>query len=236
MFALAFVLLAKPDLAKVHRIVMMGDSITQFGSGPKGYVTLVDETLDAFRPRDPFEVVNVGVSGQKAPQMLARFEKDVVDRHPDLVTISVGVNDVWHNFRDRAWKARVPAGDSGAGVTLPEYLKSVETMVDMAKSAGAQVVLLSPTLVFEDLDAAENKRMEAYVRAEEALAKRKGVGFVNLYRACADAVAAYQRVAGRRQLLLTVDGVHMNDAGNALMADSLLRYLGVPIPDHVAAK
>ena len=236
MFALALALLAKPDLARVHRIVMMGDSITQMGGSPKGYVTVVDQTLDATRPNDPFEVVNVGIGGQKAPDMLARFQKDVVDRKPDLVTISVGVNDVWHDFKDFAKNQRHPAGDLGRGVPLPAYLKGVEAMIDLAKGAGAQVVLLSPTLVYEDLDCTENRRMAAYVRAEEGLARRKGVGFVNLYKACYDAVAAYQKVAGRRQLLLTVDGVHMNDAGNALLADGLLRYLGVPIPDNVSAK
>ena len=235
MFALGL-LLVKPDLTRVHRIVMMGDSITQMGGSPKGYVTLVDQTLDASRPGDPFEVVNVGIGGQKAPQMLARFGTDVIERKPDLVTISVGVNDVWHDFKTRDWKARVPTGDSGAGVPLPEYLRGVAAMVDKARAAGAQVVLLSPTLVYEDLDCAENRRMRTYVRAEEALARRKGVPFIDLYKACADAVAAYQKTAGKRQLLLTVDGVHMNDAGNALMADAILKSLGVALPDNLSPK
>jgi lysophospholipase L1-like esterase len=226
----------KPDLSRVHRIVMMGDSITQMGAAPKGYVTLVDQTLDASRPSDPFEVVNVGIGGQKAPQMLERFQRDVVDKKPDLVTLSVGVNDVWHGFRDFAKGERHPQGDLPAGDPLPTYLSDVEQMIDMAQAAGAKVVLLSPTLVYEDLDCAENRRIEQYVKAEEALAKRKNVGFVNLFKMCKEAVAAYQKHAGRRQLLLTTDGVHMNDAGNALLADGLLRYLGVPIPDNVAAK
>ncbi len=224
----------KPDLSRVHRVVMMGDSITQMGGSPKGYVTLVDQSLDATRPGDPFEVVNVGIGGQKAPDMLARFGRDVTDRKPDLVTISVGVNDVWHNFKTPDFRTRVPSGDSGRGVPLKDYLRDVEAMVDAAKGAGAAVVLLSPTLVYEDLDCAENRRMAEYVRAEEALAKRKGVGFVNLFAACRDAVAAYQKSAGKRQLLLTTDGVHMNDAGNALMADALLRFLGVEVKSGVS--
>ena len=123
--ALTFILLAKPDLAKVHRIVMMGDSITQMGGSPKGYVTLVDQTLDATRPSDPFEVVNVGIGGQKAPDMLARFRRDVIDKKPDLVTLSVGVNDVWHGFRDFAKGERHPSGELPAGVPLPVYLRDV---------------------------------------------------------------------------------------------------------------
>ena len=234
--ALTLILLAKPDLAKIHRVVMMGDSITQMGGSPKGYVTLVDQTLDASRPADPFEVVNVGIGGQKAPDMLARFQADVIDRKPDLVTISVGVNDVWHGFMDFGKRQRHPDGELPGGVSLPLYLQAVEGMVDRAKASGAQVLLLSPTLVTEDLESPENARIRTYVKAEQALAKRKGVGFIDLYKACADAVAAYQKSAGKRQLLLTVDGVHMNDAGNALLADSILKYLGVPIPDNVSPK
>ncbi len=222
------------DLRRVHRIVMMGDSITAMGGSPKGYVTLVDASLDASRPAEPFTVTNVGIGGQKAPDMLARFQKDVIDRHPDLVTISVGVNDVWHDFRDFAANRRDPSGNLGRGVKLPDYLKGVEAMIDLARGAGAQVVLLSPTLVYEDLDSAENRRMATYVKAEEALARRKGVGFVNLFDLCRDTVRAYQKAAGKRQLVLTVDGVHMNDAGNALMADALLRFLGVAVPDGVS--
>lgn len=231
--ALAVFAQGKVDLSQVHRVVMMGDSITQIGAGPKGYVTLVNQSLNTLQP---IEVINVGISGQKAPDMLARFQRDVLDKKPDLFTLSVGVNDVWHNFRDFQKNLRIPNGDSGRGVPLPEYLKDVESMVDQAKAAGIKVVLLSPTLVYEDLDCAENKRMENYVKAEEALAKKEGVGFINLFKMCKESVETYQKSAGRRQLLLTVDGVHMNDAGNALMADAILKYLGVAIPDGVGAK
>ncbi len=231
--ALAVFAQGKVDLSQVHRVVMMGDSITQIGAGPKGYVTLVNQSLNTLHP---IEVINVGIGGQKAPDMLARFQRDVLDMKPDLFTLSVGVNDVWHNFRDFQKNLRIPTGDTGRGVLLPEYLKDVESMVEQAKAAGIKVVLLSPTLVYEDLDCAENKRMETYVKAEEALAKKEGVGFINLFRMCKASVAEYQKSAGRRQLLLTVDGVHMNDAGNALMADAILKYLGVPIPDGVGAK
>lgn len=233
--ALAVLGQGKIDLSTVRRVVMMGDSITQFGNGPKGYVTLVDKTLNASRPDGGFEVINAGISGEKAPQMLARFQHDVLDKKPDLFTLSVGVNDVWHNFRDFQKNQRIPKGDLGNGVPLPDYIKAVESMVDQAKAANIRVILLSPTLVYEDLHCAENKRMEQYVKAEEALAKKEGVGFINLFKMCKESVAAYQKHAGKRQLLLTSDGVHMNDAGNALMADAILKYLGVPIPDGTSA-
>jgi lysophospholipase L1-like esterase len=223
-----------PQLQNVNRIVMMGDSITQFGGPPKGYVTLVTESLDANFGAGSIEVINAGISGQKAPDMEARFQTDVLDRHPQLLTLSVGVNDVWHNFRNAGWTARVATGDSGRGVALPDYVKDVEEMVTMAQRAGVKVVLLSPTLVYEDLNCAENNRLTEYVHAEQAIASRTHATFVNLNEAFRKVIAQYQREAGKRNLLLTKDGVHMNDAGNALMADLVLKALGVKPPDEVS--
>ena len=223
-----------PTLQGVKRIVMMGDSITQQGASPKGYVTLVDQTLLKEFPGAPIEVINAGISGEKATDMHRRFQRDVLDRHPDLVTLSVGVNDVWHDFMTPEWSHRTPNGDSGAGVKLPVYIQEVEAMVTEAQAAGAKMMLVSPTLIYENLDSAENKRLKEYVDAERDIARRHHAMFVDLNREFHDAVDAYQRGAGRTTLLLTVDGVHMNDAGNALMANSILRGLGVPVPDTLA--
>ncbi len=226
-FACAVVALP-PQLQGVHRIVALGDSITQGGAGPRGYVTLIANAVK------PIEIVNAGISGHKATDMAARFQKDVLDKKPDLVTISVGVNDVWHNFNSPS--GRVPTGDSGQGVSLPLFVENVDAMIQAAQAAKAQVLLLSPTLVYEDLTGAENKRVEEYVRAGEKLAKARGVRYVNLYKGFHDAVSAYQKHAGTRSLLLTTDGVHLNDAGNALMAAMILKALGVPAPQNGVAK
>jgi acyl-CoA thioesterase I len=225
-----------PSLANVHRIVMIGDSITQGGGEPKGYVTLFGQTLKETYPQHPIEIVNVGIGGQKAPDMLARFQRDVLDKHPDLVTISVGVNDVWHDFRTPEWTARVPAGNSGRGVKLPDHLTALDAMIQAAQRANVKVVLLAPTLVFEDLDSAENKRLGQYVRAQAKLAGERKVAFIDLNKTFRRVVDAYQKAGGKRQLLLTTDGVHMNDAGNALMADAILRFFDVPVPNRVKAQ
>jgi lysophospholipase L1-like esterase len=221
-------------LQNVSRIVMLGDSITELGGLPNGYVTLVTASLNEAFGKGAIEVVNAGISGQKAPDMQRRFQSDVLARHPQLVTISVGVNDVWHNFRNGEWTARVASGDSGFGVNLPDYIAKVEEMVSSAKNGSVQVVLLSPTLVYEDLSCSENVRLTEYCNAERKIASKYHVPFVDLNRAFREAVGDYQKFAGKRSLLLTVDGVHMNDAGNGLMAHQLLKTLGLESPDRVS--
>jgi len=80
-------------LAGQRKIVTVGDSITEAGKYPGGYVWLLQRYLRALYPDRKIEIVNAGISGNKATDMQARFQKDAIDQKPDLVMINVGVNE-----------------------------------------------------------------------------------------------------------------------------------------------
>jgi acyl-CoA thioesterase-1 len=80
-------------LAGKRKIVTVGDSITEAGKYPGGYVWLLERYLSALDPDRKIEIVNAGISGNKATDMQARFQKDAIDQKPDLVMINVGVNE-----------------------------------------------------------------------------------------------------------------------------------------------
>src|SRR5258707_12448030 len=82
-----------PALQNVKTLVTLGDSITQGGAAPGGYVWLMQKYLDALYPQQGIKIVNAGISGHKSTDMAARFQKDVLDPRPQLITITVGVND-----------------------------------------------------------------------------------------------------------------------------------------------
>jgi acyl-CoA thioesterase-1 len=229
----------RPPLLKgVHRIVCLGDSITQGGEGPGGYVWLFRHYLNALygrhtsvgatsTPNSPdtvqtIEVVNAGISGHKSTDMLARYQRDVLDNKPDLVTISVGVNDVWHGFYDNH-----PEGDGPRGIPLPEYRRHVEDMMVQAEKIGAKVVVLTTTVIHEDADNKENAKLKLYNAALRDLAKKHHATFVNYQKPFWALINAYQKETGGHDLLLTVDGVHMNATGNRVMAHTLLTGLGI---------
>ena len=211
-----------PLLKGVHRIVCLGDSITQGGEGPGGYVWLARHYLSALYPQQPVEVVNAGISGHKSTDMLARFQRDVLDKKPDLVTISVGVNDVWHGFYDNH-----PEGDGPRGIPLPEYRRHVEEMITQAQKIGAKVVVLSTTVIHEDSSNRENAKLKIYNAALRDLAKKHHAAFVDYQKPFWALINAYQKETGGHELLLTVDGVHMNATGNRVMAHTLLTGLGI---------
>jgi lysophospholipase L1-like esterase len=207
-------------LRDVHRIVCLGDSITQGGEAPGGYVWLVRRYLTALYP--DIEVINAGISGHKSTDMLERFQRDVIDKKPQMVTISVGVNDVWHGFYDNH-----PEGDGPRGVKLEDYRKNVEEMIRRAADAKIKVVLLSTTVIHENLENRENAKLVGYNAALRDLARSHNGHFIDFQKPFAALIRAY-RSTGARDNLLTADGVHMNGLGNKVMAYTILTGLDVP--------
>ncbi|MGA2501976.1 MAG: GDSL-type esterase/lipase family protein, partial [Tepidisphaeraceae bacterium] len=150
--------------------------------------------------------------GQKAENLVARFDKDVVQLKPAFVTISVGINDVWHRLK-------APHDEK----VLAAYKENVAKMVDQSQAAGIKVILLAPTVIQEDPKTEGNQRLLLYVEAEKRIAAEKKCQFVDLHGLFLAAVQA--KPAGEK---LTGDGVHMRPLGDGIMAVGVLRALGVP--------
>ncbi len=102
--------------APIHRIVFMGNSITE------GWM---HDSLDFF---DTKGYVNRGISGQTTPQMLVRFRADVIDLQPSVVVILAGINDI--------------AGNTGPS-TIKMIADNIKSMSELAQSNGIKVVLSS---------------------------------------------------------------------------------------------
>lgn len=77
------------------RLVFLGDSITQIGDGPGGYVSLFRDVF-AGTAHPGVTVINAGISGNTVPDLQARFATDVLAKNPSVVLIYIGINDVWH--------------------------------------------------------------------------------------------------------------------------------------------
>jgi lysophospholipase L1-like esterase len=199
------------------QIVAIGDSITQAG----GYLRDVDAVLAKAYPQLKLPPIhNVGISGQKAEDLVRRFQKDVVDKKPAVVTISVGINDVWHR-----------AGSPHDPGVLAQYWANVSRMVEMAQKEGIKVILLVPTVIGENAEESANKRLRIYVEAEKQVARDRKCTLVDLHAMFLTAIAKRPAGQGKGDKWLTSDGVHMSPAGDALMAIGVLRALGVPDRD-----
>ena len=191
-----------------QKIAFMGDSITQGGVGPKGYVILVMRGLEANGVKA--EMIPAGISGHKSNDMLGRLERDVLGKKPDWMTLSCGVNDVWHGAN---------------GVPLDKYKENITKIVEQCQAASVKVMLLTSTMIGEDQPNANNQKLMAYNEFLRTLAKDKKCLLADLN---ADMQAGIAKAGpDKKGNLLTADGVHMNDAGNVMMATGVLKGFGL---------
>lgn len=208
------------------KIGFLGDSITQGGwQNPAGYVHLVIAGLEANGIKA--EPVPAGISGHKSDQMLARLEKDVLSKKPQWMTLSCGVNDVWHGKRG------VPLDDAAAAkpgeydekvADRGTYKKNIAAIIEKASAAGAKPVILTATVIHENLDSPENARLAPYNDFLRSLAKEKHVPIADLFTLFADRIKKENKPGTK---ILTSDGVHMNSEGNKLMAIGVLQAFGL---------
>lgn len=208
-----------------EKIAFLGDSITQGGwSNPAGYVRLVIAGLEANGIKA--EPVPAGISGHKSDQMLARLDKDVLSKKPQWMTLSCGVNDVWHGPRG------VPLDDAAAKSgtyddkvsTRGTYKKNITAIIDQATAAGVKPVMLTATVIHENLGSPENGLLAPYNDFLRQLAKEKKVPMADLYAMFEERIKAENKPNVK---VLTSDGVHMNAEGNKLMAIGVLKALGL---------
>jgi len=189
---------ALPPPAKGEkRVVFLGDSITDSWGRQHG----------KFFPGKPY--VNRGISGQTTPQMLVRFQQDVLALHPAVVVVLAGTNDLAEN-------------------TGPEPMSAIEdnfrSMVMLAKANHVRVVLSSvlPATHFgwhPGMNPAEKiKELNAWLKN---FCVEQKITFLNYYPAMVNA-------DGGLKVELSIDGaVHPNDAGYAVME---------PLAEHAIAE
>jgi lysophospholipase L1-like esterase len=204
-----------PHLKKGDRIVFLGDSITAGGVAPKGYVTLIKNALKEKYPDLGIDVIGAGISGNKVPDLQRRLEKDVLSKKPTIVVIYIGINDVWHGENDPA-----------RGTTKDKYEAGLLEIIGKIKDSGARVVLCTPTVIGEKKSGANklDSRLDEYSEISRKVAKETGSQLCDLHKAFQDYVEK-NNAENKESGVLTTDRVHLNDAGNKLVADTILTTL-----------
>ena len=194
-------------------IAFLGDSITNQGNKyPAGYVNLVMRGLEICGVSA--KKIPAGIGGHKSVQMNARLDRDVISKKPQWMTFSCGVNDVWHDKK-------------GTGVPLKKYKELVSDIFDRCSAAGIKVIVLTATMITEDPEAKENKKLAAYNDWLRAEAARRNLRLADLNAAMQAQLAEIRKTDKTIGNKLTRDGVHMAYKGNCMMAWGVLKAMGV---------
>jgi isoamyl acetate esterase len=206
-------IMSSMQIQKPVKVIFFGDSITRAGVEPGGYITLMQNALRG-KTNPEYELIGAGIGGNKVYDLFLRFEDDVLSKKPDVVVIYVGVNDVWHKQ------------SSQTGTDPDKFIAFYTAMIKKLQTAGIRVIVCTPAAIGErtDFSNAQDGDLNRYSNIIRDLAKKYSCGLVDLRKAFLD-YNLKNNPENKESGILTTDRVHLNPAGNKLVADLMIKGL-----------
>ena len=207
-------------------VLFQGDSITDAGRDRKsegnanqsrglgtGYPFLIAGGLLQAHAKLGLKVFNRGISGHKVPDLQGRWQKDTLDLKPAVLSILVGVNDIWHKFAGR-YDGTVEDYGTGFAALLKQTKEALpETTIVVCEPFALRCGAVKDEW-FPEFD-------ERRAVAQE-VAKEAGTLWVPFQTMFDEAIAA-----GTTPNYWAGDGVHPSLAGHALMAKTWREVVGI---------
>lgn len=182
-------------------VVFAGDSVTDCGRRADreglgdGYVRDLHDTFGPQRPR----IVNVGISGNRAVDLVDRWQSDVLKHEPDVLSVLIGINDTWRRYDEDD-----PTSTESFEQSYRELLEPVQ----------AKLVLIEPFLLaVKEEQHAWRDDLDPKIEVVRRLAAEYGAILVPAdveFNRQAESVGA---------TTLADDGVHPTAAGHRFLAE-----------------
>ena len=199
---------------KKTKVIFFGDSITQAGVQPTGYITKVGDLCKAENKGDQYEFIGAGIGGNKVYDLYLRMEDDVLSKNPDVVVIYVGVNDVWHK------------SSYGTGTDPDKFEKFYQALINKIKGTGSKIILTTPAAIGEKTDFTNQQDgdLNKYSIIIRSLALKNNLPVVDLRKGLLE-YNLHNNPENKDRGILTTDGVHLNDKGNQYVADEMWKAI-----------
>jgi lysophospholipase L1-like esterase len=210
----------KNSLGRNNIILFQGDSITDSGRNKNdktfntsgslgsGYPMLAGANLLEKKADLDLKIYNKGISGNKVYQLAERWDNDCITLKPDILSILIGVNDIWHKL----------AGNYNG--TVDVYRKDYIALLERTKKAlpDVRLIICEPFAV-RNVKAVDDKwypEFYEYQKASKDIAEQFGATFIPFQKVFDEAQKSAPGV------YWTGDGVHPTLAGAQLMAEAWL--------------
>jgi len=199
---------------KKQKVIFFGDSITQAGVNPGGYIMRIDSMCTKEGLKENYEFVGAGISGNKIYDLYLRIEEDVLAKNPDMVVIYVGVNDVWHK------------ATSGTGTDADKFVKFYQAVIKKLKDNNIKIILCTPAAIGEktDFSNSQDGDLNEYSKLIRNLAQKNNLPLVDL-RAKFLEFNLKNNPDNKDRGILTTDRVHLNEKGNQLVAEEMWKLI-----------
>lgn len=195
---------------KGKRVIAFGSSNTELHWHSLGHFNWFSWLSSSMREWIGRHVItiNQGVSGETARDLINRLERDVLDFNPNLVIITIGGNDIWK------------------GLSITEYKQNLSLIIDKLRAIKAIPVLQTYYCLLYKSMPDIFKSFPELVEVNRWLSKEKSVSLIDQYRYFSpfyeENPEAYKKIM--------LDGLHVNQIGNALMGIIACRTFGLPDP------
>lgn len=202
-------------------ILFQGDSITDTGRSTGtivetgwGYTTFIAARLGTRWP-GKYKVLNRGVNGNRITDLFSRMKADIINLAPDVITILIGANDVWHELRTKT------------GTTTYVFEEIYDLMIKEIRKAitETRIILMEPFALEGTVTRPYWPQFYSDIREKSDAVKRvsnkNGVELVLLQN-------SFDKAAEQSNPeLWLVDGIHPSPAGHELITNEWLRcYFG----------
>ena len=199
-------------IADGSTVMFTGDSITDcWRTAPvdnplgHGYPLFVAGAHGAMRPTSRIRWLNSGIAGNRVMDLQARWENDVLAEAPDLLSVLVGINDVWRRY------------DSDDPTRVEDYRDGYRRLLTSAVGVGVrQIILIEPFLVPVGDQQRWREDLDPKIQAVRELGREFDAQLL-----AADGIFA-QLSATTGSEVWSEDGVHPTIAGHRVLADAWL--------------
>ena len=210
-------------LEKGDTLLFIGDSISDyerarpvgeglFNAWGRSYVADVGSLLGCMYPELALRIINMGISGNQARDLEARWETDVMAHRPDWVSVLIGINDVWRQFDSPTMpETHVSPEDFEA-----TYTRLIERTLPHVQG----MILMTPYFMEPNRQDSMRVRMDEYGAIVRHLAQR-------YHLTCVDLQEGWDRLfAHMHPCSIAWDRIHPNQTGCMYIAKQFLKAVG----------
>ena len=199
------------------KILFQGDSITDAGRDKRnyhqmgnGYPKYASKIIAAQFPEISFEFINLGISGNRTDQLFDRLYSDAIALEPDIISILIGINDVWHRY-----------GSSRIETTDAQFETNYRAiLMHLREQTNAKIVMLSPYL----LDCEDKDQVREGLKTVLPIVRKLAKEFADVYIPL-DQLFAEALKTQPEPKFYSADGVHPNANGAQFIGKIYAEYV-----------
>ena len=194
---------------KKLKILFQGDSITDAGRDYRnyhnmgnGYPKFASQLIAEAHPELDIEFINFGISGNRTCQVFDRLYKDGVEFQPDIFSILIGINDIWHRYGND----RIATTDAQIETNYRAILERIK------KETSAKIIMLAPYL----LDCDDKPLTREDLKTVLPIVRRLADEFADVYIPLDEKFEEAMKTQPEPKFY-SADGVHPNQNGAAFI-------------------